>query len=165
MADQQGLVYFQFEGLEELLAKLRGRDDLLGKPMKRLMTDGALTLERATKENTPVDTGRLRSGITREIDGSAIPLWGQVGTNVDYAPYVEFGTAAHWAPISATQPGGALEVWARRHGMNPAAIWWKIGIAGTKPREMFKKAFEGSQQAIQGLIDRAMQEIAAVWAK
>ena len=41
-------------------------------------------------DNCPVDTGRLKGSITSAIeDDSAV-----IGTNVEYAPYVEFGTGA-----------------------------------------------------------------------
>ncbi len=40
--------------------------------------------------NCPVDTGRLRQSITSHVEGnSAI-----IGSNVEYAPYVEFGTGS-----------------------------------------------------------------------
>jgi len=53
----------------------------------------AIKVVRASKRNAPVDTGRLRSSITYDM----IELPGQlpkaiVGTNVSYAPFVEFGT-------------------------------------------------------------------------
>ena len=47
------------------------------------------------KALTPVRTGRLRSSITpssRLLDGRCPSGEGQVGTNVEYAPYVEYGT-------------------------------------------------------------------------
>lgn len=41
-------------------------------------------------DNCPVDTGRLKDSITSAVeDDSAV-----IGTNVEYAPYVEFGTGA-----------------------------------------------------------------------
>ena len=48
----------------------------------------ATAIERQATALTPVDTGNLRGSITAQEDGqSAI-----VGTNVEYAPYVEYGT-------------------------------------------------------------------------
>jgi len=40
------------------------------------------------QELCPVDTGNLRGSITYGIDGDSC----YIGTNVSYAPYVEFGT-------------------------------------------------------------------------
>lgn len=49
----------------------------------------ALMVESEAKKLCPVDTGRLRASITTEKIGKAAYA---VGTNVEYAPYVEFGT-------------------------------------------------------------------------
>lgn len=37
----------------------------------------------------PVDTGRLRNSITHQMQGNTAVI---IGTNVEYAPYVELGT-------------------------------------------------------------------------
>jgi len=39
----------------------------------------------------PVDTGRLRASLTHEVHTNEESVY--VGTNVEYAPYVEFGTS------------------------------------------------------------------------
>ena len=49
----------------------------------------ALTLEKNAKQNCPVDTGKLRASISTEVGN----LEAEVGTNVEYALYVEFGTS------------------------------------------------------------------------
>lgn len=48
-----------------------------------------LTAERYAKELCPVDTGRLRNSISHARDDNAA----YIGTNVEYAPYVELGTS------------------------------------------------------------------------
>jgi phage gpG-like protein len=40
-----------------------------------------------------VDTGRLRNSITHAVDGDDV----YIGTNVEYAPYIEFGTGHYSA--------------------------------------------------------------------
>ena len=47
-----------------------------------------LVAERYSKQICPVDTGRLRNSITHETDSDTV----YIGTNVEYAPYVELGT-------------------------------------------------------------------------
>lgn len=49
-----------------------------------------LAAERFAKEETPVDTGRLRNSITHSLNIEGKEVY--VGTNVEYAPYVELGT-------------------------------------------------------------------------
>lgn len=48
----------------------------------------AIIVEGAAKRRCPVDSGRLRASITHDSDGEGFI----VGTNTEYAPYVELGT-------------------------------------------------------------------------
>lgn len=61
--------------------------ELMGKLATGLQK-AVLTVESEAKKACPVDTGRLRSSITGRVEGTT----GIVGTNVEYASYVEFGT-------------------------------------------------------------------------
>lgn len=62
-----------------------------------------LTAETYAKKETPVCTGRLRNSISHTVDGEAA----YIGTNVEYAPYVELGTsrtkAHHMLQKAATE--------------------------------------------------------------
>ena len=62
-----------------------------------------LTAETYAKKATPVDTGRLRNSISHAVDGEAA----YIGSNVEYAPYVELGTsrakAHHMLQKAATE--------------------------------------------------------------
>lgn len=49
--------------------------------------------EGYAKEECPVDTGRLRNDINNKVIDSEAAVY--VGTNVEYAPYVELGDASH----------------------------------------------------------------------
>lgn len=57
--------------------------------MEKLVQKTALRIEAEAKKLCPVDTGRLRASIATQRLGPA--TYG-VGTGVEYAPYVEFGT-------------------------------------------------------------------------
>ena len=61
------------------------------------------TAETYAKQETPVDTGRLRNSISHAVDGEAA----YIGSNVEYAPYVELGTsrakAHHMLQKAATE--------------------------------------------------------------
>lgn len=58
--------------------------------LPRIVRTATFQTERETKRNAPVDTGQLRAGYRSEI--SVTGRRGEVVTNVEYAPYVEFGT-------------------------------------------------------------------------
>lgn len=50
-------------------------------------------VERDAKALAPVDTGNLRSSIHTTVSATARSARGEVGTDVHYAPYVEYGTS------------------------------------------------------------------------
>ena len=57
--------------------------------LARALEKIGLVAEGYAKGLCPVDTGRLRNSITHADDGEAE----YIGTNVEYAPYVELGTS------------------------------------------------------------------------
>jgi phage gpG-like protein len=60
----------------------------LGKAKKRGLEAVGLAAEgHAKKYETAVDTGRLRNSISHATDNEAA----YIGTNVEYAPYIELG--------------------------------------------------------------------------
>jgi HK97 gp10 family phage protein len=61
----------------------------LDKAIERGLEAIGLVAEGYAKKETPVDTGRLRNSISHATDKEAA----YIGTNVEYAPYVELGTS------------------------------------------------------------------------
>lgn len=61
-----------------------------------------LVVESDAKVRCPVDDGQLRQSITHKVDGNH----GEIGTNVEYAPYVEVGTG-----IFSTKGSGRQSEW------------------------------------------------------
>ena len=68
----------------------QARDELEQKTLKALEMIG-LVAEGYAKLICPVDTGRLRNSITHKVDIGEQAAY--IGTNVEYAPYVELGTS------------------------------------------------------------------------
>lgn len=58
------------------------------KAIERGLEAIGLTAEGHAKKNTPVDTGRLRNSIGHAVEDKAA----YIGSNVEYAPYVELGS-------------------------------------------------------------------------
>lgn len=71
--------------IDKLILKFERLSDV---SMNEALSKACLLVENSAKEKAPVSTGNLRSSLTHEITGNV----GTVGTNVEYAPYVEFGT-------------------------------------------------------------------------
>ena len=72
--------YTYKDNTDEVLAALENAK-------KRGLEAIGLTAEGHAKKETPVDTGRLRNSINHATDDEAA----YIGTNVEYAPYVELG--------------------------------------------------------------------------
>ena len=75
----------------------------LDKAIERGLEAIGLTAEGHAKKETPVDTGRLRNSIGHAVEDK----YAYIGTNVEYAPYVELGArgrkGVHMLQRSATE--------------------------------------------------------------
>lgn len=91
-----------------------------------------------------VDTGRLRNSITHGVDGDSA----YIGTAVDYAPYVEFGTG-----IYASNGGGRKDPWAFKGEDGE----WHI-THGTKPSHAFQKALNNHKKEYGEIIKEYLQK-------
>lgn len=78
------------EGLPRLRVAILKAGDAVTKAAVREVKRSALNVESGAKLRSPVDTGRLRGSITHDLSESG--LGAVIGTNVEYSPYVEFGT-------------------------------------------------------------------------
>ncbi len=77
----------QVLGAEEIIKALTNKDILsnVNKELSKL----AIKMANRAKKATVVDTGRLRASIATQMSD----LSAEIGTNVEYAPFVEFGTS------------------------------------------------------------------------
>lgn len=57
----------------------------------RALEEIGLAAEGYAKRACPVDTGNLRNSITHAVESAEDAVY--IGTNVEYAPYVEMGTS------------------------------------------------------------------------
>jgi len=88
MADK---IPIKVNGLPEALSKLRKYQSGKKKQIKDELRIGAFKVEALAKDVVAVKTGRLRGSITTD-ESDIARLVTRVGTDVKYAPYVEFGT-------------------------------------------------------------------------
>ena len=80
----------QIENLDKLLKKLENLNTI---SVEQAVNEACILVENDAKRRCPVDTGELRMSITHEIEEtSENRTIGAVGTNLEYAPYVEYGT-------------------------------------------------------------------------
>lgn len=63
--------------------------------VKRAVDRTRIDVQNEARRRAPVDTGRLRSSIVSRAEGGGRQLGYVVGSNVNYAAAVEYGTAPH----------------------------------------------------------------------
>ena len=106
-------------------------------------------MQSAVKMLTPVDTGNLRNKIF--LDHKKQNEW-SVETNVEYAPYVEFGTGKLGDP---EVPHTSKESWV----YYSEKLRKFITTHGQKPAGMFRKGFKDSHAAVYKAVKNEVEEI------
>lgn len=74
---------------KQLQQKLNAASDEVSKGGRGIIGKIVLAVEGRAKRLAPVKTGTLRRSVTSRV---VSPTRGQVGSNLEYAPYVEYGT-------------------------------------------------------------------------
>jgi len=130
------MFFIDVKGEEEVAAKIVLLNQFSQAAVKKQVNRAALAVQKGARERCPVDTGRLRSSIRVTFVDRMVRLTAEVGTTVEYAPYVEYGTRPH------ALPSGALTGWARRHGIPAYLVARAISQRGTPPRPFLYPAWE-----------------------
>jgi len=106
-----------------------------------------ILVENDAKLNCPVgDTGLLRSSITHEVKDKV----GTVGTNVEYAPYVEYGTG-----LFAANGDGRKDVpWMYKDAKGV----WHI-TSGQHPKPFLNPALNSNRKQYVELIASEVEDI------
>ena len=128
--------------IDDLIIKL---DGLANIDVESILQKACLIVENDAKLKCPVDTGALRSSITSEVEGDV----GMVGTNVEYAPYVEFGTG-----LFSSKGDGRTDVpWRYR----TADGKWHT-TSGQQPQPYLQPALQQNKTRIEKLFKDAIKE-------
>lgn len=102
-----------------------------------------VTAESYCKLLVPVDTGRLRSSMTHSVKGDDV----YIGTNVEYAMWLELGTGIYASDGKGRQsPWGYYDRDGKYHRTR-----------GTKPRHMLKKAASEHTEEYKRIIENQMK--------
>jgi hypothetical protein len=110
--------------LQANVAKLRA---LAPEFTKNAVNATALLIQSRAKanvtDNQTIDTGRLRSSI--KIEEYANGFARKVGSDLKYAPSIEYGSRPHFPPLAP------IREWCRRHGI-PESKAYPIALAISK---------------------------------
>jgi len=101
-----------------------------------------LVAERYAKELCPVDTGNLRNSISHETDDDTV----YVGTNVEYAPYIEFGTGKF------AEGGGRPTPWRYQ---DDKGNWHTTN--GMKPQPFLRPAIDNHLDEYQNIVNNELK--------
>ncbi len=124
------------QGRDRVIADVRSYKFERLDRVKRAVNRTAARVERGAKRRAPVDDGRLRSSIhMRPFRGSDYDI--EVGTNVFYAVYQEYGTG-----IYAVNGNGRKTPWSFVHPKT-GELW--VNFRGAKPQPFLMPAFEDAR--------------------
>lgn len=126
------------------LDKLQNKIDKLNKLiLDDALEEACILVENDAKRLCPVDTGQLRSSITREIEDNI----GVVGTNVMYAPYIEYGTG-----LFSSLGNGRQDRWSYQDAKGE----WHSTI-GQQPQPFLHPALEQNRKKVKEFIQMAIE--------
>lgn len=131
----------KISGEKELISKL---ESLANIDLKEPLTTACLLVENEAKRNCPVDTGALRNSITHEVNDNE----GTVGTPLEYAPYVEYGTG-----IWASEGDGRQDKWSYKDAEGK----WHTTI-GHKPQPFLVPALTDNRNSIMEAIFQSIKK-------
>lgn len=134
------------ENLDKLLTKL---ENLKTVSVEQAVNEACILVENDAKKRCPVDTGELRMSITHEIEEtSENRTTGAVGTNLEYAPYVEFGTG-----IFSSLGNGRQDRWSYKDAKGE----WHSTI-GQQPQPYLHPALDDNREEVKKLIQKKIEE-------
>lgn len=131
------------ENLDKLISKLEKLDNV-----NQAMEQACILVENEAKIKCPVDNGLLRNSITHYIEDNPDELIGVVGTNVEYAPYVEFGTG-----IYSSLGNGRQDRWKYKDAKGE----WHSTI-GQHPQPYLQPALEENRRKIEKMFKEQIKK-------
>ena len=179
-------VTFRLDGVQDALNRIRRAGNEVRAEVDMELADGAnlirTTAVKNVKQNIDNTTGKLAVSMFAQKIG---PLQHEVGNNVFYAPYIEFGTGGKVSvpqelkaiaeEVRSRPKRGnfadmhvAIYEWAVRKGYiskndktgMAKAKWWAIRILknGISPQPFLYPAFVANRQKIVDRIKRVLEE-------
>lgn len=111
----------------------------------KLTQAGEIVASDAIQKCILVDTGNLRGSITADVDEGNLSV--KIGTPVEYAPYVEFGTG-EFAEGGEGRKGGWFYDY--QGGKGPKGPRFTLGM---KPHPFLRPALLDNKEKIKGVMN------------
>lgn len=145
----------EINGLNELLKIAEKFPSVSEKHINFAIQRSLIRIQDGAKRNAPFGTsGQLRNN----WDISTGRFTGALKSNAQsngfyYGSAVEFGTRPHFPPVSA------LNMWAKKKGINPYVLARSISRKGTKANPFFQSAIDSQQDNVNKEFDNALSAI------
>jgi len=143
---KNSVIKIELFGDKKLIAKFKRLKLSVKAGIKDAVNDSALNIMTDAKKRLrdwpAIDTGRLRSSIRPEFFNMGMAA--EIGTNVAYAAFVEFGTGRKG---SSTLPGNIPLPQGYKHG----------GISGMRARPYLFPAYFAEEKDFQKAISKLVQ--------
>lgn len=130
------------EELQKSIAQFLNKE--LPVAIQQALERGCLLVENEAKANCPVDDGQLRQSITHDVEITEHGAEAVIGSNVEYAPYVEVGTG-----VFASNGDGRKTPWRYQDAKGD---WHTTSGMAAQPFLM-PAAQSNSQEIIEGFRD------------
>lgn len=134
----------EVKGLDGILARFKKISDT--QYTAEAMGKACALVERAAKEKAPKGNGALRNSITSRVEETAEGVEGIVFTQLEYAPYVEFGTG-----LFAEEEGRKDVPW---HYQDDEGNWHST--SGQHPQPFLRPALEENREEIKRILKGGM---------
>ncbi len=129
--------------------------------VRELLKDAAFYGEKQVKDKMTsahgVDTSDSRRGIHSEFGETVNGDFARIIPGNDTTIFLEVDTAPHWPPP------GALEAWARRHGIAEFIVQRKIAESGTQGLYMFERSVPEIRTRVGREMKNLAKRIGAAW--
>ena len=145
----------QIQGMKELQQRFSRSPALIKEAAVDTLQVATFVAEGAAKENAPIDKGLLRGSIHSQIQNEGLDTIGVVGTNLEYAPYQEFGTGIYGPSGQPITP------------KRSSVLAFKVGgttvfarsVAGTKPKRFMAKGLQAVRDNMTKIRDAGIKAV------
>lgn len=143
------MIELEIENLAELQERFAQSPLVVGAELEDATKKAGIGIIKEEVKQAPHDSGKLQQSIKMEYT----PIEVSITPDIEYAKWVVSGTRPH------TPPRGALEAWARRHGVPAVMVQRAISKRGTKPNPFVQRTRDAIKDWVNDLFKIARDNI------
>lgn len=170
--NQPTLLELKITGLTNMVNRMDFQQPLEA-TLGRFIQHAGETVAGSARSKAPVDVGTLRASINAQFKAENGVFTSVVGSNVFYAPFMEYGTGTqhdhpNWPRKPHRIPPGVLDAWAERKLRGgaegtPEELGNMVRMrimrkGGLKPRRFLRSSFEELQMTISSGVRKIISE-------